>query len=93
MIYFLESQPIEHKLVKIGFTNRSVHTRFKENQRASPTKLNMIAFCEGDSSKDKYYRSKFDHLLFTHPTLESSEWFWPDEELMEFIENVKRKCQ
>ena len=89
MIYFIESQPIEHKLVKIGFTDRSVSTRFKENQRASPTKLKMIGFCEGDTAKDRHYRKKFDHLLFTHPTLETSEWFLPNEELMRFIENVR----
>lgn len=93
MLYFIESQPTKHKLIKIGFTTRSVYTRFKENQRASPTKLNMLGFCEGDPVKDKYYRSKFNHLLFTHPTLDSSEWFWPDKELMEFIEHVKQKCQ
>jgi hypothetical protein len=92
MIYFLESQPINHKLIKIGFTSRSVQTRFKENQRASPAKLNMIGFCEGDPTKDKYLKKKFEHFLFTHQTLTSSEWFWPKEELMEFIKNVRNKC-
>ena len=89
MIYFIESQPIEHKLIKIGFTDRSVLTRFKENQRNSPTELKMIGFCEGDVSKDQFYRNKFNYLLFTHPTLKTSEWFLPNEELMNFIENVR----
>ena len=88
MIYFLDVKPV-NPVIKIGFTD-NFDRRLRSHRAAMPNDVKLLGTCEGDRKYESLIKHQmFEHLMYIpHPTLNSSEWFVPNDELRRFIERV-----
>lgn len=79
MIYFIQT---EDGPIKIGYTT-SVKKRMNTLQTSSPKKLTLLAEMQGSRTFEREIHNKFHHIKMT------GEWFRPEQELMNFIQDLK----
>lgn len=78
MIYFIQAG--HDGPIKIGFTEQKAGTRPRIDnlQCGNHLKLNLLSFCVGGKSKEK-----FIHDMFSKERIRG-EWFWPTESVLSF---------
>ncbi len=78
-VYFIQAKG--SGLIKIGMS-LNVSSRLKALQQASPEKLRILKIIEGGRKKEFELHEKFKNIK-SH-----SEWFQPEEELLEYIGEI-----
>jgi hypothetical protein len=76
-VYFIQGQ--ETGAIKIGFTKQDVDSRLAQLQIASPERLRVIYFLDGNFSLENFIHKKFSEFR------KHGEWFFPSDEIMRFI--------
>ena len=79
-VYFLQAK--DNGLIKIGFTS-NLKSRLSDLSSMSPVPLELLAFTEGGADYEHELHSTFSEHR-SH-----GEWFYPSDELIEFIESIK----
>ena len=82
MIYVIRAGNTNH--YKIGYTERPIEERLKENQTGSPDKLSVVFACDGDELKEQAIHAD----LIQFRTNGGTEWFCLNESQ---IENLKER--
>ena len=80
IVYFLQ-QDIDG-LIKIGYTSGDINIRIKQFETGNPNQLKLLLVLEGGLELEKKLHERF------HEFHERGEWFRPENELNDFIENV-----
>lgn len=80
-LYFIQGEMT--RLIKIGQTRNHPHQKLYEFQSASPDKLRLLKVAHAEKGYEKQL-----HLQFG-PNRAHGTWFYPSQELLEFIESLK----
>ena len=80
-LYFIQGEMT--RLIKIGQTCHHPHQKLYEFQNASPDKLRLLKVAHAGKGYEKQL-----HLQFASNRAHGT-WFYPSQELMEFIESLK----
>lgn len=72
--------------IKIGFS-KTPESRLKQLQTSYPDTLKILVLVPGNNKDEKTYHKKFEHIKL------NGEWFKPDKELLDEIENLKTKYE
>ncbi len=82
MVYFIREGDAGN--IKIGFTLDDINKRVADLQTGCSQELIVLHLIDGESSKEREIHEQFSHLRIR------GEWFRPDPELIEYIEELKR---
>lgn len=83
VVYFL--QETGEMAIKIGFTSGRKH-RVSSIQAGTPRKIVVLAWLPGSREDEAELHRRFSHL-----NTYQGEWFQPADDLVAFIEEVKRR--
>lgn len=70
--------------IKIGYS-KTPESRLKQLQTSYPDTLKILVLVPGNNKDEKTYHRKFEHIKL------NGEWFKPEKELLDEIENLKTK--
>ena len=80
MIYFIFSPDDPNSLVKIGCTkNADVRKRIAQIQTSCPLRLMLLIVLHGSFAEEQVLHHRF------RKSLSHGEWFWPTDEIADFI--------
>ena len=84
LIYFIQVvlPTGDADLIKIGYTNR-LHERMGTYKLHNPYTLNLLAIMPGNREMETEIQDRFCNFNVT------GEWYKPEKELLEYIENIK----